>query len=121
MSREGKYELGYEAHGSPEAMSGLDQILLDLTGPERLGHPFSFARQMALKNGEFRLMQPSAPLDWTAKVSTIDFSKLHGKLTAHVDLSLTGLGDKPDAVAALKIGAEGTVGLKSATDHRRYS
>ena len=111
VSREGKYELGYEAHGAPEAMSGLDRVLGDLTGPEQLGHPFSFARQMALKNGEFRLMQTGAPLDWTARVSTIDFSKLNGHITSHLNLTI----DSPGSTAALTAAADATVGLKHAT------
>jgi hypothetical protein len=110
VSREGKYDLGFEAHGSPEAVSELGPVLVDLTGRERLGHPVSFTRQIALKNGEFRLTQEGAPLDWTAKVATIDFSKLHGKLNAHMDLAIDSLGGR----ASLKAAADGVVGLKSA-------
>ncbi len=110
VSREGKYDLGYEAHGSPEAVTGLGPILQDLTGREKLGRPVSFTRQLALKNGEFRLIQEGASLDWTAKVATIDFSKLRGKLMAHIDLNVDSLGGR----AAMKAAAEGQVGLKSA-------
>lgn len=110
VSREGKYDLGFEAHGAPEEVGGLGPILVDLTGREKLGHPVSFTRQLALKNGEFRLIQEGAPLDWTAKVTTIDFSKLHGRLKAHVDLNIDSLGGR----ASMKAAAEGLVGLKSA-------
>lgn len=110
VSRQGKYELGFEAHGSPEEVGGLGPVLLDLTGRERLGRPVSFTRQIALKNGEFRLMQEGAPLDWTAKVATIDFSKLRGKLKAHVDFTVDSMGGR----ASLKGAADGLVGLKSA-------
>jgi hypothetical protein len=110
VSREGKYDLGFEAHGSPEAVSELGPLLADLTGRENLGRPVSFTRQIALKNGEFRLIQEGAPLDWTANVATIDFSKLHGKLKAHLDLTIDSLGGH----ASLKAAADGQVGLKSA-------
>ncbi|HVZ30471.1 MAG TPA: AsmA-like C-terminal region-containing protein [Asticcacaulis sp.] len=110
VSREGKYDLGFEAHGSPEAVGELGPMLIDLTGREQLGRPVSFTRQIVLKNGEFRLIQEGAPLDWTAKVATIDFSKLHGKLKAHLDLTIDSLGGR----ASLQAAAEGKVGLKSA-------
>ena len=111
VSREGKYDLGYEAHGSPEAVAGLDRFLSDLTGHEQLGRPVSFARQIAMKNGEFHLSQEGAPLDWTAKVSTIDFSKLGGKLGAHVDLAITGAGSN----ASIRAAAQGEIGLSKAS------
>ncbi|WP_443747668.1 hypothetical protein [Asticcacaulis solisilvae] len=109
VSKLGKYELGYEAHGAPEAVGGLEQIINDLTGPERLGHPFSFARQMALKDGQFRLIEENTALDWTARVDTIDFSKRKGRLRAHANLAIAGEGGGP--VATLNASADGTVGL----------
>ncbi len=109
VSKQGKYELGYEAHGAPEAVGGLEQTLKDLTGPERLGHPFSFARQMALRDGQFRLIEAGTVLDWTAHVATIDFTKRKGRLRAHADLAIAGEGGGP--VARLKAAADGAVGL----------
>lgn len=109
VSRQGKYELGYEAHGAPEGVGGLEQILNDLTGPERLGHPFSFARQMALRDGQFRLIEADTALDWTAQVGTIDFSKRKGRIRAHANLSIAGEGGGP--VATLNASADGAVGL----------
>ncbi len=111
VSKEGKYDLGYDSRGTPGAVAGLDQLLFDLTGHERLGHPVSFARQIALKNGQLHLVGEGGPLDWTAQVNTIDFSKLHNRLTAHVDLAVDSRGTH----ALIKAHAEGAVGLKAAT------
>ena len=109
VSRQGKYELGYEAHGAPEAVGGLEQMLKDLTSRERLGHPLSFARQMALRDGQFRLIEADTALDWTARVATIDFTKRKGRIRAHADLAIAGQGGGP--VARLTAAADGTVGL----------
>lgn len=109
VSRQGKYELGYEAHGAPETVGGLEQVLKDLTGPERLGHPFSFARQMALRDGQFRLIEADSALDWTAHVATIDFTKRKGRILAHADLAIAGEGG--GKIARLKAAADSVVGL----------
>ncbi len=113
VSREGRYDLGFDAHGTPGSASGLDRFFYDLTGPERLGEPVSFTRQVLLKNGELRFTQEGAPLDWTAHVQTIDFTKLRGKLTANADLVVKSEG-LAGRVASLKASATGTVGLKKA-------
>ncbi|WP_235074214.1 DUF3971 domain-containing protein [Asticcacaulis sp. AC466] len=115
VSKDGKYDLGYEARGKPEEAGGLAGFFYDLTGPEKLGRPASFTRQLYLKNGQLRLIQQDAPLDWTAHVSTIDFAKLHGKMSGHVDLAIAGLGMTEGAPATLKAEASGAVGLKHAT------
>ncbi len=110
VSREGRYELGYEAHGSPGAAGPLDTFLYDLTGQETLGHPASFTRQLAVKNGEFHLRQQGTGLQWTAKIANIDFTKLRGKLNGHINLTIAG----PGSDAAIKADASGEVGLKRA-------
>ncbi|MGN6210768.1 hypothetical protein [Asticcacaulis sp.] len=115
VSKEGRYDLGYEAHGKPARTSGLARFFYDLTGPEKLGQPVSFTRQLSLKNGQLRLIQEGAPLDWTANVSTVDFTKLHGKLTAHTALSIDGLGMEAGAPATFKAEASGVVGLGRAS------
>jgi hypothetical protein len=115
VSKEGRYDLGYEAHGKPGRTSGLARFFYDLTGPEKLGQPVSFTRQLSLKNGQLRLIQEGAPLDWTANVSTIDFTKLHGKLTGHTALSIDGLGIEAGAPAIFKAEASGLVGLTRAS------
>jgi len=111
VSDQGRYDLGYDARGKPSAGAGLAQYLADLTGRQKLGRPVSYARDVSLKNGELRLMQEGAALDWTAKVATVDFSKRHGRLAAHVDLSVTSAGSR----GLLKAAAEGATGLKDAT------
>ena len=115
VSKEGRYDLGYEARGKPGRSSGLARFFYDLTGPEKLGNPVSFTRQLSLKNGQLRLIQEGAPLDWTANVSTIDFTKLHGRLTGHTALSIDGLGINAGMPATLKAEASGVVGLKTAS------
>jgi len=115
VSKEGRYDLGYEAHGKPGRSSGLARFFYDLTGPEKLGQPISFTRQLSLKNGQLRLIQEGAPLDWTANVSTIDFTKLRGKLTGHTTLSIGGLGMDAAAPATFRAEASGVVGLTQAS------
>ncbi len=111
VSKEGKYDLGYDAHGAPGSVSGLDEMLGDLTGHERLGHPLSFVRQMALGHGELHLTSEDGALDWTAHVGAIDYSKLHNRLDAHLDLTVDSQGRQ----AVIKGDAHGAVGLGTAT------
>ncbi|MFT4075594.1 MAG: DUF3971 domain-containing protein [Asticcacaulis sp.] len=115
VSKEGRYDLGYDAHGKPGASTGLARFFYDLTGPEKLGQPVSFTRQLSLRNGQLRLIQEDGPLDWTANVSTVDFTKLHGQMSAHATLSIDGLGITPGTPATFNAVASGTVGLKRAT------
>ncbi len=110
VSKEGRYDLGYEAHGNPDAVMGLDGILTDLTGSEKLGRPISFTRQIGLKQGRLRLIQEGGGLDWNADVATIDFSKLRGKLQSHVDMTIRSAG----SVASLKAAASSGIGLEHA-------
>ncbi|MBP2158179.1 MULTISPECIES: AsmA-like C-terminal region-containing protein [Asticcacaulis] len=110
VSREGRYDLGYEAHGSPGAAGPLDNFLYDLTGQETLGRPASFTRQLAVKNGEFHLRQQGTGVQWTAKINNIDFTKLRGKLNSHINLTIAG----PGSDAAIRADASGEVGLKRA-------
>lgn len=116
VSKEGRYDLGFEAHGTPgKGEEGLDRFLYDLTGREKLGQPVSFTRQISLKDGELRLIQEGGALDWTARVATIDFSKLHNKLESHIDLTIAGSSSQAGSnVASLKVQANGVVGLKQA-------
>ena len=110
VSKEGRYDLGFDAHGAPDSVGGLDQVIADLTGHERLGHPLSFARQMALKNGRLHLVSEDKNLDWTAAIDTIDLSKLHNQLDAQLNLAIDSHGRR----ALMKAVAHGAVGLKSA-------
>lgn len=113
VSKEGRYDLGYEAHGTPETMGGLDRFFYALTGPERLGSPVSFARQVSLRNGALRLIELArdpghAGVDWTAHVATLDFTKLHGRIASHADLAIDATGAAP---ATLRAAVEGETGL----------
>lgn len=115
VSKQGKYDLGFDAHGAPGGASDMGRYFADLVGPEKLGRPISFAREVSLKNGELRLSQEGAPLDWTAKVATIDFSKLRRKVEAHIDLAITPAGGaSAGSTATLKAHANAAVGLKTA-------
>lgn len=110
VSREGRYDLGYEAHGSPGGGGPLDRFLYDLTGQETLGRPASFTRQLAVKNGEFHLREQGTDLQWTAKIANIDFTKLRGRLSGHINLAIAGPGNN----ATIKADASGEIGLRRA-------
>jgi hypothetical protein len=115
VSKEGRYDLGYEASGAPSETGGLDKLFYDVTGRERLGRPASFARQVALRDGEVRLIEQArdpqhAGVDWTAHVARVDFSKLNGRLASHAELSIAPAGAP---AATLRAAAEGEVGLKN--------
>ncbi len=116
VSREGRYDLGYDAHGVPGASNiSLEAFVDDLTGREKLDRPLSFTRQVRLTNGTLRLVQEGAQndkdaLDWTARVGTIDFSKLHNQLKARLDLGIDARGGHARLLAA----AQGKVGLSQA-------
>lgn len=115
VSREGRYDLGYEANGAPSETGGLDKFFYDLTGRERLSRPASFVRQASLRNGEVRLIEQARDprhmgVDWTAHVARVDFTKLHGRLASHADLSIAPTGAP---AATLRAAAEGQVGLKN--------
>ncbi|MGA9657740.1 MAG: DUF3971 domain-containing protein, partial [Asticcacaulis sp.] len=115
VSKEGKYDLGYDSRGLPlDKSTGLDRFFFDLTGPEKLGRPVSFARQVILKNGQIRLIQADAPLDMTAHVSIIDFIKLQKQLKAKISLEVQGLGMDQQVPATLEAQANGTIGLGTA-------
>lgn len=114
VSKEGRFDLGYDARGNPSANGGLDKIFFDLTGPERLGSPASFARQILLRQGQVRLVEQAsdpqhAGVDWVAHVARVDFTKLHGRLTSKADLTITPTGAP---AASLHAAADGKVGLK---------
>ncbi|MGZ3298751.1 MAG: hypothetical protein ACXU8O_07030, partial [Asticcacaulis sp.] len=112
VSKLGKYELGYDATGAPEATAlSLQAFFDDFTGRENLDRPLSFTRQIRLVNGRLRLTEEGGAFDRTAQVATIDFSKLHGRLKARVDIGIDARG----AHAALKARAEGAVGLSQAS------
>ena len=111
VSKEGRYDLGYDAHGAPGASDlSLQAFVDDLTGPEHLNRPLSFTRQIRLTNGTLRLVQEGGGLDWSSHVATIDYSKLHNRLKARLDLGVTSQG----AQAHLLAMAEGKVGLSQA-------
>ncbi|ESQ76438.1 AsmA-like C-terminal region-containing protein [Asticcacaulis sp. AC402] len=112
VSKDGRYELGFDARGKPgQGPAGLDRFFYDLTGQEKLGRPISFARQISVRNGHLRLIQEGSGLDWTAKITAIDFSKLRGRLQARADLSIGGA----DSRASFQAQANGLVGLKQAS------
>ena len=111
VSKEGRYDLGYDAHGAPGTTDlSLEAFFDDLTGRERLNRPLSFTRQVRLVNGDLRLVEEGGGLDWTAHAAIIDFQKLHNRLKARVDLAVDSGGTR----AALKASADADVGLKSA-------
>lgn len=111
VSKEGRYDLGYDAHGVPGAANiSLEAFVDDLTGPEKLDRPLSFTRQVRLTNGALRLVQEGEGLDWTARVATVDFSKLHNRLKARLDLGI----DAGATHARLQATAQGKVGLSQA-------
>ena len=143
VSKEGRYDLGYDAHGAPGAANiSLEAFVNDLTGQEKLDRPLSFTRQIRLTNGTLRLVQEGAKLsdksladksvadksvadksladkslDWTARVSTIDFSKLHNRLKARLDFGIDAGGSH----AQLLADAQGKVGLSQAQINARIS
>ena len=111
VSKGGRYDLGYDAHGVPGAANiSLDAFVNDFTGPEKLDRPLSFTRQIRLTNGTLRLVQEGGGLDWAAHVATIDFSKLHGQLKSRIDLGVDAGGSH----AQLLANAQGKVGLSQA-------
>ena len=111
VSKEGRYDLGYDAHGAPGAANiSLEAFVNDLTGHEKLDRPLSFTRQIRLTNGALRLVQEGGGLDWSARVATIDFSKLHNQLKARIDLGVDSRGSH----AHLLANADGSVGLNQA-------
>jgi len=111
VSKEGRYDLGYDAHGAPGAANiSLEAFIADLTGGEKLDRPLSFTRQIRLTNGTVRLVQEGGGLDWSAHVATIDFSKLHNRLKARLDLAVDAQGSQAKLLAT----AEGRVGLSQA-------
>ena len=111
VSKEGRYDLGYDAHGAPGAANiSLDAFVNDFTGPEKLDRPLSFTRQIRLTNGNLRLVQEGGGLDWSARVATIDFSKLHGQLKSRIDLGVDSQGSHAQLLAT----AQGKVGLSQA-------
>ncbi|MFT3997841.1 MAG: DUF3971 domain-containing protein, partial [Asticcacaulis sp.] len=105
----GRYELGYDAHGNPEAFA-IEPLFHDLTGREKLGRPISFTRQFGLRNGTIVFRQVGADLKWQAKVSRIDFSKRKDRLSTHLGLDVTTKGH----TARLVLDGEAQTGLKTA-------
>jgi len=111
VSKEGRYDLGYDAHGAPGAANiSLEAFVNDLTGHEKLDRPLSFTRQIRLTNGTLRMVQEGGGLDWTARVSTIDYSKLHNRLKARLDFGIDAGGSHAQLLAE----ARGEVGLSQA-------
>lgn len=111
VSKEGRYDLGYDAHGVPGAANiSLEAFVDDLTGHEKLDRPLSFTRQVRLTNGTVRLVEEGGGLDWTARVATVDFSKLHNHLKARLDLGVDSAGGHARLLAT----ADGKVGLSQA-------
>lgn len=91
VSPEGRYELGYDASGDPEAFA-IDEVFRDLTGPETLGRPVSFTRAFSLKDGTIRLSQVGTKLNWRADVAHIDFTKKHDDVRANIGLAVDSGG-----------------------------
>jgi hypothetical protein len=85
VSSEGRYELGFDAKGDPEAFA-LDEAFFDLIGRETLGRPLSFIREFALSDGSVSLRQIGSDLNWTAEVARIDFSKRRDDIKANLGL-----------------------------------
>jgi len=118
VSKEGRYDLGYDAHGAPGAANiSLEAFVNDLTGHEKLDRPLSFTRQIRLTNGTLRLVQEGGGLDWTARVNTIDYSKLHNRLKSRLDFAVDAGGSH----AQLLADAQGKVGLSQAAINARIN
>jgi hypothetical protein len=111
VSPKGRYELGYDASGTPEGTSSLGLLFRDLTGKSRWRRPASFLRQVDLADGRLALRQVGSPLAWTADVDRMRFRKSDRDLTADVDLRVDDGGAAPAALHAKALAA---VGLRDA-------
>jgi len=109
VSPNGRYELGYDARGNPEAMA-IEPFFFDLTGKEKLGRPVSYTRQVSLKNGRIDFREVGTSLRWQGQVSGIDFTKRQNHLNARVVLAVHNKGQ----TARLLLKGDGQTGLKTA-------
>ncbi|MFT4091185.1 MAG: AsmA-like C-terminal region-containing protein [Asticcacaulis sp.] len=91
VSPEGRYELGYDASGDPEAFD-IAAVFKDLTGPEKLGRPISYTRAFDLKDGTISLSQVGSDLSWRAEVAHIGFSKRRDDIRAEIGLAVDSGG-----------------------------
>ncbi|GGZ40281.1 hypothetical protein GCM10011273_28700 [Asticcacaulis endophyticus] len=112
VSERGRYELGYEAKGQPQARGGvaLDRLFRELVGPEKLGSPISYTRQFALRQGRLDLRQVNSNLAWTADIGSIDYTKRDGRIRANLGLSIKS----GNQISKLTARASATEGLKTA-------
>jgi hypothetical protein len=112
VSPEGRYALGYDAHGAPPAGPPSDtvRLLLDLTGKPKLGRSLSYMRRLDLADGRVSLNQVGGALAWTAGIHRLAFLKNHGQLSARADARMEG-ADHP---AGIKASATAAVGLSHA-------
>jgi hypothetical protein len=112
VSSQGRYALGYDAHGAPSASPASDPVraLLDLTGKPKLGRAASYLRRLDLADGRLSLRQVGGPIAWTADIRRLAFLKNHGRLSAQADVQMEG-ADHP---ARVKASATAAVGLSHA-------
>lgn len=118
VSPQGRWELGYEAAGEPEALFSLDQLFSDLTGKRRFGRPMSFLRVLDLRQGTLSVRERAGPVAWTANIRELRFSKTRGRFEARADLRLADGGSGgPGLIDAT---AAGAVGLADARLKARF-
>jgi Protein of unknown function len=109
-SRQGRYELGYEATGRPDELTLLGRLFSEVTGPAKRGRWASFIHDLELTDGTLSLKEVGGPVSWTGKVRHIALNKAMGRLDLIGDLSF---GDgAQQARFALK--AKASEGLKEA-------
>ena len=105
VSPQGRYQLGYDAAGSPPKTGGnLWRDFDDLADAPKLGRPLSFLQDVALERGTIALQQVGGPVAWSGRINQVRLSKAGGRLESHVDVQV--------ADAALVADARGAVGLK---------
>lgn len=118
VSKQGRWELGYEASGEPEALLSLDQLFADLTGKRRFGRPMSFLRVLDLRRGTLTVRERAGPVAWSADIRELRFTKNRGRFDARADLRLAdGGAGRPGVIDAT---ASGAVGMADARLKARF-
>ena len=107
VSPQGKYQLGYDAAGTPAHSGGLLPAFEALTGKSNRNRPLSFLRQIELNRGTVALREVGGTVNWRGQVRQIVFHKAHGRFEGAVDLTA-------GPQARLTAYASGAVGLKRA-------
>ncbi|MFN3230081.1 MAG: hypothetical protein ACK41P_09535, partial [Asticcacaulis sp.] len=110
VSPEGRYELGYEATGTPEVVAGLTEVFQHLMGPERAFAPVSYLRDINFRDGQLEFYEVGTKVAWKAAVSALTFQKQDGRLTGAFNMAV---GDGTDQ-ARLKADLKAAIGLGDA-------